>query len=85
MRVELAYGITYETVAVKTEGEIMSAVTPALLKVTSILFSVLPHLAVTSTPDSLLTVGSSEPRETMMHVPLMLNMRYACHLPPVKC
>lgn len=79
------YGITYETVAVKTEGEIMSAVAPALLKVTSILFSVLPRLAVTSTPDSLLTVGSSESRETMVHVPWMLIMRYACHLSPVKC
>ena len=72
----LAYGITYETVAVKSMGEIISTVAPAFLKVTSILFSVLPRLAVTSTPESVLTVGSEEPRAVMILTPWILIMRY---------
>lgn len=70
------YGITYETVTVKSEGEIISAVTPPFLKVTSRMLFALPRLAVTSTPDSLATVGSWEPCETMRHMPWMLIMRY---------
>lgn len=71
-----AYGITYETVTVKFEGEIISTVTPPFLKVTSRVLFALPRLAVTSTPDSLATVGSWEPCETMKHMPWMLIMRY---------
>lgn len=56
--------------------EIISAVAPPLLKVTSRVLFVLPRLAVTYTPDSLATVWFWEPFATMKHTPWMLIMRY---------